>query len=72
VSRLWRGRNSESYPLTLLFLAFRALSPVPSPPGIEGQKNLSPPLPRHDELRRLSVIDAMLHSFHSGRVKFVG
>ena len=55
-----------------LFLAFRALSPAPSPPGIEGQKSLSTPFPRHDELRRSSIFVAMLHRFHSGRVKFGG
>jgi hypothetical protein len=60
----------EKFGELTLFLVFRVLSPVPSPPGIEGQKSLSPPLPRHEELRGLSVLDGMLHSFHSGKVKF--
>jgi hypothetical protein len=35
------------------FLAFRALSPAPSPRGIEGQKSSSLPIRRHNELLRL-------------------
>ena len=39
-------------------LALRALSPVPSSQGIEEQKSLSLPMPRNNELNRLSICHA--------------